>query len=396
MHGLKVIELAHIMAGPVCGLMLADMGADVIKVERVPGGDDSRKFLPPNIQDESAAFMMMNRNKRGIALDLKSRRGVEVLTHLLKTTDVVIENYRRGTMAKLGLRYEDLKKMNPGLIFCEISGFGRTGPYKDRAGFDLIAQGMSGLMAMTGESPGRAPCKVGAPVTDITAGILGALGVVAAYSNKLITGLGDKIDTSLFEAGIIHTYWQSAIGLATGIAPGPKGSAHPLNGPYQAFQTADGWITVGAANQTNWERLTKILGAGELREDERFLNNSCRMKHLKDLEVLLSDIFKKHSSDYWLKKLEEGGVPAGPVLDVCDMHRDPQTLAREMIVDVNHSKIGSVQTIGLPIKFSNNPGNIAYGSPVYGEHTREVLTEYGYSQEHIENLIIDGVAIADK
>ena len=200
--GLKVIELAHIMAGPVCGLMLADMGADVVKVEKVPGGDDSRRFVPPDIDGEPAAYMMMNRNKRGIAVDLKSDGGKAVLRRLLSTADVVIENYRRGTMERFGLGYETLKRDNPSLIYCEISGFGRTGPYAERGGFDLIAQGMSGLMSITGEAPGRPPVKVGAPITDITAGVLGAMGVAAAYAHRLKTGEGQRVDTSLFEAAI--------------------------------------------------------------------------------------------------------------------------------------------------------------------------------------------------
>jgi crotonobetainyl-CoA:carnitine CoA-transferase CaiB-like acyl-CoA transferase len=274
-----VIELAHIMAGPVCGLMLADMGADVVKVEK-PEGDDTRRFLPPDINGESAAFMMMNRNKRGIVLDLKQEEGRNALRRILLKADVVIENYRKGTMAKLGLGFETLRKENPGLIYCEISGFGRTGPYADRGGFDLIAQGMSGLMSITGEGPGRPPVKVGAPVTDITAGILGALGVVAAYARRLQTGEGQRVDTSLFEAGIVHTYWQSAIAAATGISPGPMGSAHPLNAPYQAFATADGWINVGAANQRNWERLARVIEAPELLADPRFKTNRDRMANL--------------------------------------------------------------------------------------------------------------------
>ena len=226
LEGCRVIELAHIMAGPVCGLMLADMGADVVKVEK-PTGDDTRRFVPPEIEGESAAFMMMNRNKRGIVLDLKSEDGKAVLSRLLKTADVVIENYRKGTMEKLGLGYEELSKENPGLIYAEVSGFGRTGPYAERGGFDLIAQGMAGLMSITGEGPGRQPVKVGAPVSDITAGILAAMGVCAAYAHKLKTGEGQRVDTSLFEAGIVHTYWQSAIAFASGASPDPMGSAHP-------------------------------------------------------------------------------------------------------------------------------------------------------------------------
>ncbi len=392
--GVKVIELAHIMAGPTCGLMLADLGADVIKVEKVPGGDDSRFFLPPDIDGEAAAFMMMNRNKRGIAVNLKEEGGKDVLRRLLKTADVVIENYRADTMDKLGLGYETLKKENPGLIYCAITGFGRSGPYSERGGFDLIAQGMSGLMSITGEGEGRPPVKMGAPITDITAGILGALGIAAAYVHKLKTGEGQLVDTSLFEAGIVHTYWQSAIGLATGNPPGPMGSAHPLNAPYQAFETADGWITLGAANQKNWLRLLEILEAPEIAEDPRFAENTDRMAHLRELEDLLNPIFVKHSTADWLSRLEEVGVPAGPVFNVNEMHTDPHTLARDMVVEVEHSRLGPVKTLGLPVKFSETPGKVASGAPVYGQHTREVLAEYGYEDSEIDALIDAGAVVA--
>ncbi len=394
--GVKVIELAHIMAGPVCGLMLADMGADVIKVEKVPGGDDSRRFLPPDIDGESAAFMMMNRNKRGIALDLKDAAGKAVLLRLLKTADVVTENYRTGTMERLGLGYEVLSEDNPGLIYCAISGFGRWGPYAERGGFDLIAQGMSGLMSITGEGPDRQPVKMGAPITDITAGILGAMAVAAASAHKLKTGEGQMIDTSLFEAGIVHTYWQSAIGLATGVPPGPMGSAHPLNAPYQAFKTRDGWINLGAANQKNWLRLLEVLEAPELAGNPRFAENTDRMAHLKELVESLNKIFIEHSTEDWLQRLEAAGVPAGPVLNVNEMHKDPHALARDMVVEVDHSRLGPVKTLGLPVKFSKTPGKVAMGAPVYGQHTREVLAEYGYDEGEIDSLIAKGtVAAAD-
>ena len=393
--GLKVIELAHIMAGPACGLMLADMGADVIKVEKVPGGDDSRRFLPPDINGESAAFMMMNRNKRGIAVNLKEPGGKKVIKRLFKTADVVIENYRIDTMDKLGLGYDDLIKENPGLIYCAISGFGRTGPYAERGGFDLIAQGMSGLMSITGEGPGRPPVKMGAPITDITAGILGAMAVSAAYAHKLKTGEGQKIDTSLFEAGIVHTYWQSAIGLATGVAPGPMGSAHPLNGPYQAFQTTDGWITLGAANQKNWLRMLDVLDAPEIADDPRFAENSDRMTFLKELEDLLGAIFAKHSTEDWLARLDAAGVPAGPVLNVNEMHKDPQTVARDMVVEVDHAQVGPVKTLGIPVKFSETPVQVTSSAPVYGQHTREVLSEYGFDEGEIDTLVSAGAVVAD-
>ena len=389
LDGMKVVELAHIMAGPVCGMMLADMGADVVKVEK-PEGDDTRRFLPPDINGESAAYMMMNRNKRGIVLDLKSDDGKAVLRRMLETADVVIENYRMGTMEKLGLGYEDLKRANPGLIYCEISGFGRTGPYASRGGFDLIAQGMSGLMSITGEGAGRPPVKSGAPVTDITAGILGALGCAAAYARKLQTGEGQKVDTSLFEAGITLTYWQSAIAFATGIAPGPLGSAHPLNAPYQAFCTADGWINLGAANQKNWERMLAVVGAEELASDPRFADNHGRMQNLPALAEILNDHLSTRTSADWLERLEAAGVPAGPVLDVSEMHRDPQAIHREMVVETTHPKAGLVKAIGLPIKFSQTPGGVARPAPLLGQHSREVLAEYGWDDEAVEAFLASG------
>ena len=394
LSGIRVIELAHIMAGPCCGLMLADMGADVIKLEKAPAGDDSRRFLPPDIGGESAAFLMMNRNKRGIVVDLKTAGGKQVARRLFTDADVVIENYRKGTMELLGLGYETLRQDNPGLIYCEISGFGRTGPYAERGGFDLIAQGMSGLMSITGEAPGRPPIKCGAPMADITAGILGAMGVLAAYIQRAKTGQGQRVDTSLFEAGIVHTYWQSAIAMASGTAPGPMGSAHPLNAPYEAFKTTDGWITLGAANQANWLKLLDLITAPELGEDPRFTNNHGRITHRIELAKALAPIIRTRTSADWLSRLEAAGVPAGPVLDVAEMHRDPQTLARGMVTKAPHTKLGPVKTLGAPVKFSATPGGVTRGAPLLGEHTREVLTEYGYGDDEIDVLICDGAVIA--
>ena len=393
--GMKVIELAHIMAGPVCGLMLADMGADVIKVEK-PDGDDSRRFVPPAINGESAAYMMMNRNKRGIALNLKQPDAVTALRRLLETADVVIENYRMGTMEKLGLGYEDLRQINPRLIYCEISGFGRTGPYAQRGGFDLIAQGMSGLMSITGEGPGRPPVKPGAPISDITAGIIGAMGVSAAYARMLQTGEGQKVDTSLFEAAITQTYWQSAIAFATGSAPGPLGSAHPLNAPYQSFRTADGWINVGAANQRNWERFLDVIGAPELGQDPRFANNHDRMQHLGELEEILNEKLAGKTTDTWLERMEQAGLPAGPVLNILEMQADPQALARDMIVGLDHPTAGHVQTLGHPVKFSETPANIRHAAPVLGQHSRAVLSEAGYDDAAIDEMIGAGAVIAQE
>ena len=390
--GVRVVELAHVMAGPVCGLMLADMGADVIKVEK-PEGDDSRRMVPPTVNGESAAYMMMNRNKRGVALDLKDPRGRDALEKLIASADILIENFRLGTMEKLGLGPERLREINPRLVSVEISGFGRTGPYAQRGGFDLIAQGMSGLMSITGEGHGRPPVKVGAPVTDITAGLLGAMGAAAAYARRLVTGEGQRVDTSLFEAGITHTYWQSAIAFATGEAPGPMGSAHPLNAPYEAFECADGWITVGAANQRNWERLCAILDAPELPDDPRFATNADRMAHREALAEALNAHFRERPVADWLERLEAGGVPAGPVLDVRQMHADPQARAREMVVETEHPVAGRTSAIGLPVKFSADPGGARRPAPTLGEHTIEVLAEVGIAPADAEAMVADwGIA----
>jgi len=393
--GVRVLELAHVMAGPVCGLMLADMGADVTKVERLPSGDSSRTFVPPELDGESAAFMMLNRGKRGIALDLRRREGIEVVRCLAAAADVLIENFRVGTMERMGLGWSELSTANPGLVYCQVTGFGRTGPLAETGGFDLIAQGYSGLMSITGEGPGRDPVKVGAPITDITAGILAAFGVASALFERERTGVGQLVDTSLFEAGITQTYWQSAIALATGSSPGPMGTAHPLAAPYQSFRTSDGWLNVGASNQATWLRLTEALGRPDLREDPRFAENAGRMGHLEELCDVLRPIFRERRTDDWLVRLEGAGVPAGPVASVGEMLEHPQTLARDMVIEVPHARLGRVRSLGCPVKLSASTGVGAEGraAPRLGEHTREVLGEEGWTPEEIEELIAEGVAL---
>jgi crotonobetainyl-CoA:carnitine CoA-transferase CaiB-like acyl-CoA transferase len=393
LDGVKVLELAQIMAGPTCGMLLADLGADVIKVERVPGGDDTRTMNRPSVGGESAAFMAMNRNKRGIALNLKLPAAQEALKRMAVRADVLTENYRKGALERLGLGYEALRAINPGLIYCSISGYGRTGPYADKGGYDLIAQGMSGLMAITGE-PGRPPVKHGAPTCDINAGMLAALGVIAAYVHRLKTGEGQLVDTSLYEAGIHQTFWQSAIYFATGAAPGPSGSAHILSAPYQAFRAADGWLTIGGANQANWERLARVLGAPEWLGDERFRTNADRMKNLADLTPLINEKLKLRPVREWIGALEPAGVPCGPLNSIADMAADPQTAAREMVVELDHPRAGATRALGLPIKLSASPGKVTRAAPVLGQHTREVLAEFGFSSGEIEALVGSGAAVA--
>lgn len=395
LEGVRVVELAHIMAGPVCGLMLGDLGADVLKVERLPRGDGTRGFVPPDVAGESAAFMMLNRGKRGIALDLRSVEGLQIVRDLTDTADVVIENFRVGTMERIGIGWDSLQRSNPRLIYCQITGLGRTGPLAEQGGFDLIAQGYSGLMSVTGEGFGRAPVKVGGPITDITAGVLAAFGVAAALFERERTGMGQRVDTSLLEAGITQTYWQSAITLATGVSPGPLGSAHPLTSPYQSFRTSDGWINVGASNEGTWTRLTEALSAPELASDPRFETNADRMGHLGELVAALEPHFLGQPTDSWLDRLEAAGVPAGPVASIGEMLDHPQTLARDMVIEVEHSRAGVQRALGSPVKMSGSKrAGRSQGAPVLGEHTREILKEAGYPDEEIEGLIDSKVVVA--
>jgi crotonobetainyl-CoA:carnitine CoA-transferase CaiB-like acyl-CoA transferase len=393
LEGIKVVELAQIMAGPTCGMLLADMGADVIKVEKLPGGDDTRSYSEPQIAGESAAFMMMNRNKRGIAVNLKTAGGLEVVKRLLADADVVTENYRKGTLEKLGLGYDILQKLNPRLIYCAISGYGRTGPYADKGGFDLIAQGFAGIMSITGE-PGGPPAKSGTSIADINAGILAALGILAAVIARARTGRGQMVETSLMEAAVQQTFWQAAMFFATGVNPGPTGSAHLLTAPYQAFPTQDGWINIGGANQSNWERIVKVIGRPELAEDARFRTNGDRMKNLSQLTPLIAERLRARPSADWIREFEAAGVPVGPVNRIGDMLADPQVASRGMVLEVDHPRAGRMKTLGTPIKFSDTPGEVSRAAPLLGEHTREVLGQLGYSNAQIEALQREGAVLA--
>jgi crotonobetainyl-CoA:carnitine CoA-transferase CaiB-like acyl-CoA transferase len=388
--GMRVLELAQIMAGPTCGMMLADMGADVVKIEKLPGGDDARGYREPRVNGVSAPFMILNRNKRGIALNLKHEQGREILLRMVKEADVLTENYRRGALEKLGLGYDTLSQVNPGLIYCAVSGYGRDGPMGDKPGFDLIAQGFSGLMSITGE-PGGAPAKTGNSIADINAGILAVTGITAAYVHKLKTGEGQVVDTSLIEAAVQQTYWQAAIYFATGESPGPTGSAHLLAAPYQAFRASDGWINIGGANQGNWERIAIALGHPEWRDDPRFATNTARIENRAALVAAMNDIVVTRSKAEWIAVLDQAGVPVGPVHTIGEALTHPQTLAREMVVDLVHPQAGPTKALGCPIHFSKTPTRIDRPAPMLGEHSRELLREYGYSDPQIDGFLAAGV-----
>ena len=382
--GVRVLELAQIMAGPTCGLVLADMGADVIKIEKLPKGDDSRGYQDPQINGVSAPFLILNRNKRGMGLDLKNPKGADVLKRMVAKADVLTENYRRGTMEKLGVGYDVLKTVNPGLIYAVVSGYGRTGPLADKGGFDLIAQGFGGLMSITGH-PGGPPAKTGNPVSDINAGILSCVGVLAALIERGKSGRGQIVDTSLMEAAMQQTYWQAAMFFATGVSAGPGGSAHPLTAPYQAFKTANGYLNIGGANQANWERVAETLGHPEWKTDPRFENNTIRLANREVLERLIEAEL--------IAVFDKTGVPAGPVHTIEEALTHPQALAREMVVESVHPQAGLVKGVGFPVKFSEQPRTAATPAPGLGQHTVQVLREFGFRDDEITDLVSDKVVL---
>ena len=390
--GVRVLELAHIMAGPTCGLMLADMGADVIKIEKLPKGDDSRGYQDPQINGVSAPFLILNRNKRGMGLDLKNPKGADVLKRMVAKADVLTENYRRGTMEKLGVGYDVLKTVNPGLIYAVVSGYGRTGPLADKGGFDLIAQGFGGLMSITGH-PGGPPAKTGNPVSDINAGILSCLGVLAALIERGKSGRGQIVDTSLMEAAMQQTYWQAAMFFATGVSAGPGGSAHPLTAPYQAFKTANGYLNIGGANQANWERVAETLGHPEWKTDPRFENNTIRLANREVLERLIEAELIHKTTAEWIAVFDKTGVPAGPVHTIEEALTHPQALAREMVVESVHPQAGLVKGVGFPVKFSEQPRTAATPAPGLGQHTVQVLREFGFRDDEITDLVSDKVVL---
>ncbi len=395
LDGIMVLDLTQILAGPTCTMVLADMGADVIKIEKPNGGDDNRRMGPPFIKDWSAGFMAVNRNKRSLALDLRAEVGREVFRRLVKQADVVVENFRPGVMERFGLGYPDLAAIKPSLVYCTISGFGSTGPARSKGGFDLVAQGVSGLMSITGH-PGMPPAKVGVPITDLTAGLFGANGVMAAVIHALKTGEGQMVDTSLMEAGVAYTVWESSVYFAQGEIPGPLGSAHRVSAPYQALRTRNGHLNLGAATQPTWEQLCRAIGREDLMEDDRFRNPWDRKAREAELAELLEESFSTKDTEHWLELLDAAGVVAGPIYNMEQVYQDPQVLARDMLVDLEDADLGTIRNIGVPVKLSATPGRIRRRAPGLGEHSEEVLLEHGFSQEEVGSLMQEGVILGNQ
>jgi crotonobetainyl-CoA:carnitine CoA-transferase CaiB-like acyl-CoA transferase len=375
LEGLRVIDVTQAMAAPYCTMNLADLGADVIKVEP-PAGEDMRRGAASR-NGHSGTFMALNRNKRGIALDLKKAEAVEVMHRLVRTADVFVQNYRPGAAQRLGVDYETLRALNRRLIYCSVSGFGSTGPYAPRGGYDLIAQGMSGIMSVTGEE-GGAPAKAGLPVSDLAAGLFGAYGVLCALEHREKTGEGQFVDTSLLEAAMALTVWESTEYWSTGRTPKALGSAHRLAAPYQALRAADGYFTVGANTDRLFEAFCQAIGRKELRDDPRFAEGPARLEHRHALAAEIEKTTVAESRAHWLDRLDAAGVPAGPINTYPETLSDPHTLAREMVVDLVHPGAGPVKALGVPMKLSDTPGVVDRPAPLIGQHTDEVLAELGY------------------
>ncbi|MEW6320146.1 MAG: CoA transferase [Acidobacteriota bacterium] len=383
LEGIRVLDVTQVMAGPFCAMQLCDMGADVIKVEP-PEGDSTRRMAGATGTD-SAAFNAVNRGKRGIVLDLRTREGQAALSRLAAGADILIENYRPGVMARLGLDYPSLRGSCPRLIYASISGYGQTGPDAAKGGFDLVAQGVSGLMSVTGE-PGRPPVKIGVPITDLGAALFALAGILAALHYRSRTGRGQHIDTSLVEAGVALSVWESAQYFGEGVTPGPMGSAHRLLAPYQAIRCADGYITLGAANDRLFARLCELIGHPEWVDRPEYGDATRRVRHRATLIADIEAITSQHPRAHWLALFERAGLPSGPINDYPAVFSDPQIVARQMVVPIEHPTLGRLQVPGTPVKMSDSPPEVRGRAPLLGEHTVEVLKEAGFSPEDITAL----------
>jgi formyl-CoA transferase len=380
LDGITVLDVTQVMAGPYCAMLLCDMGARVIKVE--PPGGDSTRVMAGSIGTDSAAFNAVNRGKLGIVLDLQRPAGRNALRRLAREADIFIENYRPGVMTRLGLDYGTLAAENPRLIYASISGYGATGPAAAKGGFDLVAQGVSGIMSVTGE-PERPPVKVGLPITDLGAGLFALSAILAALHWRASSNRGQHIDTSLLEAGIALSVWE-ATEYFSGRLPQPLGSAHRMSAPYQAFRCADGYITIGAANDRTFARLATLLDHGEWLDDQRFATDAARVAHREVLAALIEAVTARRSCADWLAALDAAGIPCGPIHDYAQVFADPQVVARHMAVPVDHPTLGRLQTLGTPIKMSATPLEIGRRAPLLGEHTDQVLREFGFDAAAIQ------------
>ncbi|SMQ81795.1 formyl-CoA transferase [Bacillus sp. OV166] len=385
LEGIKILDLSRTLAGPFSTMLLGDMGADVIKVEQPGQGDESRRFTPPTWNDESCYYLSSNRNKRSITVDLKSEEGKEIIYKLAKDADVLVENFRTGTLDKLGYGYETIKKINPRLVYCSISGFGRTGPERNRAGYDLLLQGFGGLMSITGDA-NSGPAKAGMSIVDLTTGMFAAYGILSALFSAQRTGKGQFVDVSLLDGQVVLLNHLATGYLATGKPAGRMGSAHPSIVPYQSFRAKDMDIILAVANDRLWTKCCQALDWIDLIEDPRFETNAKRVAHRQELINIMSERLITMESKDIFERMDNAGVPCGPIHTIDQVLNHPQVQAREMMIDIEHPNVKNLKVPGFPVKLSETPSNLRRYPPLLGEHTDEVLEELGYSRTQIENL----------
>ncbi len=392
--GVRVIEMAQIMAGPICGMMLADLGADVIKIEKFPGGDDARQYQKPGDSAMPPSFRMINRGKRSLSLDVRAPQGKAALLRLVSQADVLTENFRVGVMERLGLAYADLKPVNPALVYCSITGYGRVGPMATTGGFDLVLQAFSGIIDATGE-PDRDPVKPGVSIADTNAGILAAMAVVSAYVHRLKTGQGQHVSTSLLQAAMQQTYWLAANYFSSGRDTQRLGTAHSLIAPYQVFEAADGRLVIAAGNPKAWQGACTVLGHPEWATDPRFDHPQKRVQRRAELEALIEPRLASATVAQWCERFDAAGVPAGPVNSAGQALEHPQTRAVGMVIDVPDGEGGMTRGIGTPITFDGRAEAVMAAAPRVGEHTSAVLAEFGFSEAEVASLLKAGIAQQD-
>jgi len=389
LEGVRVLDLTNVMAGPYCSMVLGDLGAEVIKLEN-PDGDSTRKF-EPRVNDESYCFAVLNRNKKSISLDVKDPRGKEILLRLAARSDIMMENFRPGVVKKLGIDYESVRQVNASIIYASISGFGQTGPYGRKGGFDIIAQGMSGILMMTGY-PGGRPAKVGIAMNDIACGVTTLYGLLGAYIGKLRHGQGQYLETSLLEAGLAWSIWEFGAYMGGGELPTATGTRHRRSAPYQAFRSRDGYVTIGASGDKLWRAFaTQVVDQPQWLDDPRFATNPLRVRNADALEQLIEAVLVAEPTAHWVEKLDAAGVPGGPVYTFDQTLRDPHVLHRQMVHEIEHPVIGPMKTLGLPLKSTGALTAIRQPAPLLGQHSRDILRDLGYTDGDTQALIAQGV-----
>ena len=390
LEGVRVLDLTSVMAGPYCSMLLGDMGADVIKIESFPDGDTSRGFVP-QIRGESYCFTVLNRNKRSLAIDMKSAKGRNIVHQLAKRADIITENFRPGVVKKLGLDYESLRSANPGLVYASMSGFGQTGPYAGRGGYDIIAQGMSGIMMMTGE-PGGRPAKVGIAMNDIASGVTALYAILGAYISRLRSGQGQYVETSLLEAGLAWSQWEFGAFFGAGELPAAMGTRHRRAAPYQAYRTSDGYVTVGANNEKLWRAFCEqVCASPHWLSDPRYASNALRVQHADALQADIEAVFTSHPTAHWVEALDAAAVPGGPVYSYQQVFDDPHVKARAMVVEMEHPIMGTIKTFGSPVKSSGELVSIRRAAPWLGQHSEEIVRSLGIAEDEVKSLFDEAI-----